>query len=90
MLYEQERRAGSQPKRFADLDGNSTSTAGADCPTNMPSALCPLDVQPYGQDAVFNPFSDIFDEGLPGLEKNYYNLTEVSVCLLHKQILRHE
>ena len=47
------------------------------CPVGMPPALCPLSVQPYGQDPVFNPFSDIFDDDLPGLEGNYYNTTTV-------------
>lgn len=47
------------------------------CPVGMPPALCPLSVQPYGQDPVFNPFSEIFDDSLPGLEGNYYNTTTV-------------
>ena len=79
-LAVQQRRAVPKSKRFDDLQ----STAGIqgrvlvdNCPVGMPSALCPLPVQPYGQDPVFNPFSDIFDDDLPGLEGNYYNTTTV-------------
>lgn len=68
-------------KRFESLASNS-SIQGEDlvdnCPVDMPRALCPLKVQPYGQDPVFNPFSSIFDEDLPGLDANYYNITTVS------------
>ena len=73
--------------RFAQLCGDSESTSGANCPSSMPPALCPLSVQPYGQDAVFNPFSDIFDQGLPGLEKDYYNTTLVSPPCLSTAML---
>ena len=52
------------------------------CPLGMPQALCPLKAQPYGQDPVFNPFSDIFDAALPGLEDHYYNTTTVSISRL--------
>jgi len=77
-------------KRFESLASNS-SIQGEDlvdnCPVDMPRALCPLKVQPYGTDPVFNPFSSIFDEDLPGLDANYYNITTVSaiysVCVPH-------
>ena len=67
-------------KRFDDLQSTSGVQGRVlvdNCPVGMPSALCPLSVQPYGQDPVFNPFSDIFDDDLPGLEGNYYNTTTV-------------
>lgn len=67
-------------KRFTGLATNS-SIEGVDlvdnCPVDMPAALCPLKVQPYGQDPVFNPFSDIYDDDLPGLDYKYYNTTTV-------------
>ena len=76
----QERKAVAASRRFDSL----ATTSGVlgrvlvdNCPVGMPSALCPLSVQPYGQDPVFNPFSDLFDDDLPGLEGNYYNTTTV-------------
>ncbi|KAL0041497.1 hypothetical protein WJX79_005389 [Trebouxia sp. C0005] len=78
LLIHQERRPVLASKRFESLASNS-SIQGVelvdDCPVDMPQALCPLKVQPYGQDPVFNPFSSIFDEDLPGLDANYYNIT---------------
>lgn len=68
-------------KRFTSLDTNSSiqgQNLVDNCPVDMPSALCPLKYQPFGQDPSFNPFSDIFDEDLPGLDGNYYNITTVS------------
>ena len=77
----QKRRAVPKSKRFDDLQSTSGVQGRVlvdNCPVGMPSALCSLSVQPYGQDPVFNPFSDIFDDDLPGLEGNYYNTTTVS------------
>ena len=68
-------------ERFGSLETTSGVQGRVlvdNCPVDMPAALCPLKKQPYGQDPVFNPFSDIFDDDLPGLEGNYYNITGVS------------
>lgn len=76
----QERRPVPKSRRFHSLETTSGIQGRVlvdNCPVGMPPALCPLNVQPYGQDPVFNPFSAIFDDGLPGLEGNYYNTTTV-------------
>lgn len=76
----QERRKLPKSRHFDSLattSGIQGRVLVDNCPVGMPPALCPLSVQPYGQDPVFNPFSDIFDDGLPGLESNYYNTTTV-------------
>lgn len=76
----QERRPVLKSERFDSLESTSGVQGRVlvdNCPVDMPPALCPLKVQPYGQDPVFNPFSDIFDDNLPGLEGNYYNITTV-------------
>lgn len=76
----QKRRAVPKSRRFDGLESMSGVLGRVlvdNCPVGMPSALCPLSVQPYGQDPVFNPFSDLFDDALPGLEGNYYNTTTV-------------
>ena len=81
----QERRPVLESQRFESLASNSTIQGEVlidDCPQDLPQALCPLKYKPYGQDPVFNPFSDIYDEDLPGMEGNYYNITTVS---LHAQ-----
>eukprot|EP00854_Cymbomonas_tetramitiformis_P008959 gene8959-10614_t len=38
----------------------------------------PLDAEVYGTDAVYNPYSDLFDPGLLDQEEAYYNLTTQS------------
>lgn len=79
-MFVQKRRAVPKSRRFDGLETTSGVLGRVlvdNCPVGMPSALCPLSVQPYGQDPVFNPFSDLFDDALPGLEGNYYNTTTV-------------